>query len=123
MRRESKAERAAWTAHVEGTAAPKENKYHAQKEGKYASKHEANIAAQLGALERSGDISELQEQRRIVLLPGNGRLRPIVYIADFSYRDREGFEHIADAKGFKTPVYRLKKRILKLLHDIDIEEV
>jgi hypothetical protein len=30
---------------------------------------------------------------------------------------------VADAKGFKTPVYRLKKRIMKLLLGIDIREL
>jgi hypothetical protein len=30
---------------------------------------------------------------------------------------------VADAKGFATPVYRLKKRLLAVLYGIDVREV
>lgn len=115
-------EREAWTAFVEGRAATA-NKYGAMRAGKYASKHEADVAMKLHALVAAGKISDLREQHRIYLVNGNGKLRPIVYIADFRYLDEEGKVHVLDAKGFKTPVYRLKKRLAALLLGIDIEEV
>ena len=122
MRRESKAERDAWTAHVEGEQAAKPSKYGNQREGKYASKREAEVAGQLAALASRGLINDLKEQERIVLVPGNGKLRSIVYVADFTWIEN-GKRIVADAKGFMTPVYRLKKRLLKLLHDVEIREL
>lgn len=121
--RERRGEREAWTAFVEGRVASNGNKYHAERSDRYASKREAAHAAILDALQRAGKIWELREQHRITLVPGDGKLRPIVYIADFTYIDREGRFHVVDAKGFKTPVYRLKKRMAALLLKIEIEEV
>jgi hypothetical protein len=126
MRRESRSEREAWTAFVDGTVPSKGNKYGVapkDERGKYASKHEASEAAKLAALERGGKIKELKEQVRIVLVPGDGKLRAITYIADFTYVDLDGKLHVLDAKGFKTQVYRLKKRLCALLLGITIEEV
>jgi len=122
MRRESSQERALWTALVEGSA-PRKNKYGNQREGKYASKREASVAASLCALERAGHIKCLREQHPLVLVPSDGKLRAVTYIADFTYIDQQGQYHVLDAKGFKTPVYRLKKRLAALLLGIKIEEV
>lgn len=120
-----KAERQAWTDHVLGKAAdaPSFNKYSNERAGKYASRHEADVAMKLQALARGGQIRELNEQVRIELVPGNDPLKPIIYIADFTYLDAQGKLHVLDAKGFKTPVYRLKKRMAALLLGIEIEEV
>lgn len=122
MRRESTSEREAWTRHIDGGEA-KVNKYGAERTGKYASKREAAHAGVLDALQRAGAIRELREQHPIVLVPGDGKLRPIKYIADFTYIDKEGKFHIIDCKGFKTQVYRLKKRMAALLLGLTIEEV
>ncbi len=124
--RERHGEREAWTAFVEGRESAPTNKYGAERAGKYASKHEAEVAANFAALASRGHITDLKEQDRIVLVPGDGKLRPIVYVADFTYLDGNGIRHVVDAKsGYtaKMPVYRLKKRLLKLLHGVDIEEV
>ena len=119
-------QREAWTAFVEGREATKENKYHVapkDERGGYASKHEAQAAVSYQILARAGKIKNYEEQKRIVLVPGDGKLRPVVYVADFYYTDLDGTQHIVDAKGFKTPVYRLKKRLAALLLGIVIEEV
>lgn len=121
--RERRGEREAWTAFVEGRQAVPANKYGAQREGKYASKREAAYAATLQTLERGGAIRELREQHPIVLVPANGKLRAIKYIADFTYIGKDGQFHVVDVKGFKTQVYRLKKRMAALLLNIEIEEV
>lgn len=117
-----RSQREAWTAYVEGRE-PRVNKYSAIREGQYASKHEAACAAQLHALASRGLIRDLREQERIVLVAGNGKLRPVVYVADFIYTDLDGGRHVVDAKGMKTPVYRLKKRLAALLYGITIEEI
>ena len=115
-------ERAMWTRYVDGGEA-KVNKYHAERTGKYPSKHEAEVAAKLWALERAGHIKTLREQHPIVLVPSDGKLRAVTYIADFTYIDQQGQYHVLDAKGYKTPIYRLKKRLAALLLGLYIEEV
>ncbi len=121
-RMSQRTEREAWTAFVEGREATPENKYHSQQTGKYASKHEAEVGSHLWALASRGLIRDLEEQKRVVLVPGNGKLRPVIYIADFFYRDDDGREHWLDAKGFKTQVYRLKKRMACLLLGINASQ-
>jgi len=37
--------------------------------------------------------------------------------------DREGVPHTEDVKGVKTALYRLKKKMIKAIYGIDIEEV
>src|ERR1700760_2675167 len=110
MRRETASERQAWTQHIEGGEVSKPNKYGAVRAGKYASKHEADVAMKLAALERAGKIKNLREQVSFTLVEGNGRIRPIRYIADFVWDDADGVQRIGDAKGFsKNPVWRLKR--------------
>lgn len=99
------------------------SKYKNVRTNGYSSKKEANVAMKLQALHRAGNIHDLKEQVAIVLIPGKGKIRGITYRADFTFEDPDGTTHIYDAKGFHTPVYKLKKKILKLLHDLDIEEV
>ena len=124
MRRETRQERAAWTAFVEGNdVPPRENKYHAERAGRFASKHEADVATKLTALASRGLIRDLQFQVPIVLAHGKGTVRPVKYIADFSYINSAGRKRYLDAKGFRTPVFKLKKRLALLLLGIEIEEV
>lgn len=116
-------QRAAWTAFVGGNDAAKPSKYGNERTRGYASKREADYALKMQALASRGLIRDYEEQKRITLVPGNGKLRPIVYVADFYYVDQDGTPHVLDAKGFKTQVYRLKKRMVALLLNIEIEEV
>lgn len=123
MRRESKAEREAWTRFVDGGEAKKENKYGAERAGKYASKHEADVAGKLATLERMGVIRELKEQVSFTLVEGIGRIRPIKYIADFTFIE-DGKLVVADAKGYsKNQVYRLKKKMMALILGYEIREL
>lgn len=93
----------------------------------FDSKREAARWADLSLLERLGKIRDLRRQVTFVLIPScegpdGKRLRAVKYIADFTYRDQRGF-HVEDAKGVRTDVYRLKKRLMWHVHQIDIEEV
>jgi hypothetical protein len=114
--------RAAWTAYIEGTK-PTVNKYGNTRSKEYASKHEESVARDLWALERSGKISQLKEQVSFVLVPGNGKIRPIKYVADFTFIDADGKLHILDAKGAKLAMYRMKKKMMFLLLGLEIEEI
>jgi hypothetical protein len=122
MRRETAKEREAWTALIEGRSPAKQSKYRSIRWGKYASKHEAAVAAKLAALASAGKIQNLREQVPIVLVDGKGKIKPIIYIADFTFHDESGYR-VLDAKGYKTPVYTLKKKLAALLLNIHIEEV
>ena len=53
---------------------------------------------------------------------GSASIKPIIYIADFTFHDESGYR-VLDAKGYKTAIYRLKKRMASLLLGIFIEEV
>lgn len=124
VRRETTAEREAWTAHIEGAAPVRANKYGAERAGKYASKHERDVASNLAALASCRKITELREQVSYTLVEGRGKIKPIRYVADFVYRDASGVLHVTDAKGYtKDKVYRLKKKLMLLVHGIPIEEL
>lgn len=118
-----KAEREAWTQFIDGTKAAKPNKYGAERCGKYASKREADVAGQLATLQRCGKITELKEQVSFTLVEGVEPMRGIRYVADFTWMEN-GILHIGDAKGYtKNQVYRLKKKLMKLLLGLEIEEL
>ena len=120
------------------------NKYGAQStvvDGiKFPSQKEARRYAQLKMLERAGEIRDLQRQVEFELIPAqfepsktlkNGRKvrgrcieRKCVYISDFAYIQSDTGEYIVeDAKGFRTDVYRLKKKLLLYKYNIRIKEV
>lgn len=102
------------------------SKYHAEKVTingiRFDSKKEANRYRQLRIMERAGTISGLQLQVPFVLIPKNSNGREIRYIADFVYT-QDGQQVVEDVKGFKTAVYKLKRRMMKEIHGIDIKEV
>ena len=88
----------------------------------FASQKEARRYKELKLLERAGEIGDLSLQP-VFALEVNGR-KCGKYLADFSYY--KGNEYIVeDCKSgpTKTPVYRLKKKLVKALYGIDITEV
>ena len=101
------------------------SKYRAKRTGKYASGAEAKRAAELKLMERAGVISDLREQVAYTLAASviiQGRKRPPMrYFADFVYM-QDGQEVVEDKKGMLTPVYKLKRHLMKSLYNIDILE-
>jgi len=76
----------------------------------------------LKLLQVAGKISGLVLQR-VYKLVINGRAVGS-YRCDFVYFDEEKKEQVVeDVKGVKTPVYRLKKKLMKAIHGIEIQEV
>lgn len=61
-------------------------------------------------LERVGMISELKRQVPYEILPKNGKEKPIHYVPDFMYFE-DGKLVAEDVKGYKTDVYRLKRKM------------
>lgn len=97
------------------------SKYHAKKVEQdgvvYDSKKEAKRAAVLQQWEKFGVITGLRRQVAFELQPGytnnqGKKIRPITYVADFVYQ-REGKLIVEDTKGFKTPEYKLKKKLFE----------
>ena len=86
---------------------------------RFASKREARRYVALKLLERAGEISSLSCQVRYPLTV-NG-LTVCSYVADFVYRDRAG-QVVEDSKGYRTPMYRLKKLLMYAVHKIKILE-
>ena len=108
------------------------SKYRAKKEVvdgiKFDSKREAKRFTELKRLEGEGKISDLELQPRFELQPSykkNGKtIRAITYKADFRYKDECGNEVIEDAKGMKTEVYKIKKKLFEYIYkDKEIREV
>ena len=114
------------------------NKLHAVKTDGYASKHEAERAAELRWMEKAGKIRDLKEQVKFVLTPAvweeiprfgkKGQPikpkrrcveRALCYFADFVYIDNEtGHTVVEDAKGYKGgATYRAFKDKAKMMLD------
>src|SRR3990172_4717815 len=99
------------------------SKYHAVRtkvDGfSFASKREACRYSELKLLGRAGEISDIKLQPRFTLQEGfrdreGKKHRPIVYVADFRYKEKDGNRVrvvIEDVKGMKTPVYEIKKKL------------
>lgn len=108
-------------------AEAQKSKYHAKPvtvDGiRFDSKREAERWQQLLLLYRAGEISNLRRQVPYVLIPKSDYGRDIVYRADFVYVDKSCIEIVEDAKGFKTDIYRLKKRLMAEKYGIIIKEV
>lgn len=106
------------------------NKYHNCKclvdNIEFDSKKEANYYLELKQKVNQGLISDLKLQVKYELIPSfklNGHsIRPMCYIADFTYRDKDLCLHIIDTKGFRTDVYKIKKKIFEYKYKIEIEE-
>lgn len=80
----------------------------------------------LRMLVRAREITDLQRQVPFELAPaavyGGTKHRPMVYVADFTYRERGKFV-VEDVKGVRTEGYRLKRHLMATVHGIDIREI
>lgn len=91
---------------------------------KFASIKEAERYNILNLLERSGKISNLELQKKYILIPKQKGYRECAYYADFVYiLNRTGKLIVEDVKGVKTEVYKIKKKLMKYIYNIDISEV
>ncbi len=102
------------------------SKYHAKKtvvDGiTFDSKKEAMHYQELKLLERAGEIHDLKLQVPFVLIDKSPYGRQIKYVADFVYY-QDGQMVVVDVKGFKTDVYKLKKRLMAERYGIEIKEI
>lgn len=108
------------------------NKYHNIKtvvDGiTFDSKLEAKRYGELKLLEKGNLIFGLELQPKFPIVVNGKKI--CTYIADFKYilktSQPQGVgseEIIEDVKGMKTPIYNLKKKLMKAIHGIDIVEI
>ncbi len=93
-------------------------------QARFASKREADRYRDLLLLLKADRIRNLERQVPFRIEVG-GKL-VCKYLADFVYDEYQGgnWVHIVeDVKGFMTPVYRLKKKLMAACLNIDIREV
>ena len=89
----------------------------------FDSKKEAERYLFLRSEQLAGRIKDLACQTVFVVVPKVGKEREVKYIADFTYRDSEGNLIVEDAKGFRTDVYKIKKKLMLWRYGIEIREV
>lgn len=93
----------------------------------FDSKKEAERYRHLKTLENLGEIRGLERQKRFVLIKGERwsdgkKHRDTVYIADFCYLQGAKLV-VEDVKGFRTPVYRIKRELMKSVYGIEVQEI
>lgn len=91
---------------------------------RFDSKAEAKRYSHLKLLERIGEISELELQPQYDFVI-NG-MKVCSYLADFRYRMvASGDVIVEDVKSAptRTPEYRIKNKLMKAVHGIDVVEV
>jgi len=92
----------------------------------FDSKKEGNYYTKLKLMQNAGVIWNLELQKKFILQKGfsfNGKtIREISYYADFVYEDKDGL-HVVDTKGYRTDVYKLKKKLFIRKYGIEIEEI
>lgn len=105
-------------------AAPSRRKYKNQpivtEEGRFASKKEYADWCALKLREKAGLITRLERQPKF-RLSVNGQL-VTTYIADAVFF-KNGKRVVVDSKGVQTPVYRLKKKLMRALLNIEVQEI
>ena len=89
---------------------------------RFASKKEAQRYSELKLLEKAGAICRLELQPSFDVKLNNRHI--CVYRADFTYWDEsKGDLVIEDVKGVRTPVYKLKKKLVEAQYGIKIQEI
>ena len=93
---------------------------------KFHSKKESARYSQLKLYEKGGLIKDLRLQVPYELIPKlviNGKTeRAIKYVADFVYIDMlHETEVVEDVKGMITDIFKIKYRLMKQIHNIDVK--
>ena len=88
----------------------------------FDSKWESERYLYLKSLEKAGRIKDLELQPRYNILVNDQKI--CAYVADFKYNKENAdgiWEHIVeDAKGVETPEFKIKKKLMKAVFDIEI---
>lgn len=87
---------------------------------KFRSKKEAKRYVELKLLEKNDKIKNLQLQVKYAFkIEG---IKICSYVADFTYYTDNNLFVVEDTKGFKTYIYKIKKKLMLALYGIEIKE-
>ncbi len=105
----------------------------------FDSKREASRYIDLSLLEKAGEISNLRMQVKYELIPTQrepdiigpkggvkkGKIieKECAYYADFVYADKDGNTVVEDTKGFRTPEFVIKRKLMLWIHGIEVQEI
>ena len=99
------------------------------------SEKEALRWAQLQQLQKEGKIKHLRRQAKYILIPlqieyVDKKMKTVekecVYIADFAYDDAKGNLHVEDIKDYRGAAYNIfaiKRKLMRWIHKIVVEQV
>ena len=77
----------------------------------------------LKQMENVGDITHLRLQPKFDYMAENSKKKLFTYKADFDYCTDDGQYVVEDVKGFKTAIYRLKKKLIEDRFNVKITEI
>ena len=105
----------------------KYNKYNAKKTEfmgyKFDSKWEAERYGQLASMQMAGVVEDLERQVKFDIIVNDHKI--CKYIADFVYilthENGKKEKIIEDAKGVQTTDFKIKKKLMKAVFDIEIK--
>lgn len=86
----------------------------------YDSKKESKRAFELDSLKKAGVVKEWTPQVRYKFQHNSVVIG--TYVLDFLVEYSDGTIEYEDVKGYKTDVYKLKKKLMKAFYGIDIKE-
>lgn len=108
---------------IEIVSGPKPSKYRNKKTVvdniEFASKREATRYQDLKLMQQAGLIHDLELQKQFLLEVNDVKIGS--YFADFVYQEN-GQRVVEDAKGLRTRVYQIKKKLMLALHNVSIRE-
>lgn len=87
---------------------------------KFRSKKEAKRYIELKQLEKTKQIKDLKLQVKYEFKIE--RVKICSYVADFTYFTNDNIFIVEDTKGFKTYIYKIKKKLMLALYGIEIKE-
>ena len=89
---------------------------------KFDSRWESQRYLYLKSLERAGTVKDLELQVKFPIVINGEKI--CSYIADFRYKRQnqqdEWYDIVEDAKGVETPEFKLKKKLMKAVHGVEI---
>lgn len=90
---------------------------------RFDSKREAAYYGELKMREKAGEVSGVELQVPFALKGPKGDLMT-TYRADFVFYDNvQGRQRVIDVKGVETPAFRLKRKMMRALLNIDVEVI
>lgn len=102
----------------------------------FDSKREARVYGELKLLKMSGEIKDFSRQVTFELVPAQYQIvkggkkdkkvcveKSVTYKADFVVEHTDGERTVIDVKGFKTPLYVIKRKLMRHVHGVAIKEI